>query len=428
MPQSFFGAKTSSLPRKTDGSRPVTPTNRDNAMTTMSNRETVKGPNSGRFDISALISPPDAVYDDFSSSAVARILPKMAPSADHKLPKASRQDVPPSPPISNQSDSPLELVKHNVSPTPSISVPVKDPILFPSQETPSRPVPLFGPHESADRDADRIIHDHIRATGASSEGERPTEEEYRMVLRFKSNVMQQFQANQRRWLNQEKALLAADRAASYHARPSLTYHARPVAKPRMAQPQLPKPQPIRSNLNRVQKPAKNKEPRVVKQQAPRPIRTSPGTTARSTIRAISTPEPRVRTVAPNREDKNFDSVPDYCPPLSSLGNKSLKVDWKGNALDLSKDPHAHLLHPEELNLAANLRLDCATYLTSKRRIFESRRECYLRAPPKPFRKTDAQQACNIDVNKASKLWTAYDSVGWLDDRWVPLEERFPKGG
>jgi hypothetical protein len=387
-----------------------------------------QGPKAARpFDISTLISPPDAVYDDFSSSAVARILPQVA--ADHKPPMRSQHDGPPSPPISNQSNSPLEQAKHNISPTPSLSIPVKDPILFPNRETPSRPVPLFGPQEStvAEQDTDRIIHEHIRATAQSNEGQRPTEEEYRMVLRFKSNVMQQFQANQIRWLNQEKALLAADRAASYHSRPSSMYHARPVAKPRLVQPQPARPQAIRSNVNRVQKPVKGKEPRVTKQQAPRPIRTSPGTTVRSTIRVISTPEPRVRTVAPNREDKNFNSVADYCPPLSSLGNKSLKVDWKGNALDLSKDPHAHLLHPEEINLAANLRLDCATYLTSKRRIFESRRECFLRTPPKPFRKTDAQQACNIDVNKASKLWTAYDSVGWFDDRWVPLGERFPTG-
>jgi len=32
---------------------------------------------------------------------------------------------------------------------------------------------------------------------------------------------------------------------------------------------------------------------------------------------------------------------------------------------------------------------------------------------KEFRKTDAQQACKIDVNKASKLWTAFDKVGWF---------------
>ena len=37
---------------------------------------------------------------------------------------------------------------------------------------------------------------------------------------------------------------------------------------------------------------------------------------------------------------------------------------------------------------------------------------------KEFRKTDAQQACKIDVNKASKLWQAFDKVGWLDQKWM----------
>jgi hypothetical protein len=75
-----------------------------------------------------------------------------------------------------------------------------------------------------------------------------------------------------------------------------------------------------------------------------------------------------------------------------------------------------LLHPDELILASNLRLDCATYLTSKRRIFLRRLECARIG--KEFRKTDAQQACKIDVNKASKLWQAYDRVGWLDIQWM----------
>jgi hypothetical protein len=67
-------------------------------------------------------------------------------------------------------------------------------------------------------------------------------------------------------------------------------------------------------------------------------------------------------------------------------------------------------------LAANLRLDAATYLTSKRRMFIARLNCLKIS--KEFRKTDAQQACKIDVNKASKLWTAFDKVGWLDKHWV----------
>ncbi|OIW30781.1 hypothetical protein CONLIGDRAFT_573169 [Coniochaeta ligniaria NRRL 30616] len=329
---------------------------------------------------------------------------------------SGEQDTPPSPPISNQSISPLDQAKHDISPTLSLSVPVKDPILFPNPETsssPSRPVPLFDPDEGV---TDRIIYEHMQAIGRASEDQqRPTKEDYRLVLRFMSNVFEQFQKDPAGWLNREKALRAAERSNRAHPQP--LYHARTPAKLQAVRPQPPKPQPIRSNINRVQKPEKGKEPRVAKQQAPRPIRTNLGT-VRGTIRVSSTPEPRVRTVAPNREDKDFDSIRDYSPPLASLGHKSLRVDWKGNPLDLSKDPNAHMLHPEELKLAANLRLDCATYLTSKRRIFESRRNCFMRTPPKPFRKTDAQQACKIDVNKASKLWTAYDSVGWLDERWV----------
>ncbi len=125
-----------------------------------------------------------------------------------------------------------------------------------------------------------------------------------------------------------------------------------------------------------------------------------------------------------REDKDFASFPDTCPPLSSLPSRpnSLKVEWKGAPLDLSAEPHKHLLHPDEVLLASNLRLDCATYLTSKRRIFLARQECFrgtwgAAKGKKEFRKTDAQQACKIDVNKASKLWMAFERVGWFEESW-----------
>jgi predicted DNA-binding ribbon-helix-helix protein len=90
----------------------------------------------------------------------------------------------------------------------------------------------------------------------------------------------------------------------------------------------------------------------------------------------------------------------------------LKADWKGQVLDLSADPDKHLLHEAEVNLAATLRLSCAVYLSSKRRIFMARVACLSRG--KDFRKTDAQQACKIDVNKASKLWQSFDKVGWFN--------------
>jgi SWIRM domain len=91
-----------------------------------------------------------------------------------------------------------------------------------------------------------------------------------------------------------------------------------------------------------------------------------------------------------------------------------EFNWTGKPLDLSEDPNIRLLHPEEISLAANLRMDCATYLTNKRRIFVACIECMKVG--KAFKKTNSQQACKIDVNKASKLWEAFDKVGWFEER------------
>lgn len=125
-------------------------------------------------------------------------------------------------------------------------------------------------------------------------------------------------------------------------------------------------------------------------------------------------------------DKDFNNIKDYSPPIGhSLDNpNALKIDWKGAPIDLTNDAHRHLLHPNEIKCASTLRLDCATFLTSKRRIFESRVNAL--SIKKEFRKTDAQQACKIDVNKASKLWDAFNKVGWLEPEWfrqfVPKKE------
>jgi hypothetical protein len=166
------------------------------------------------------------------------------------------------------------------------------------------------------------------------------------------------------------------------------------------------------NLNLPHGPS---DPATVPLSPPPPMAAAP---VRPSGRVSFIPQPSRRSVARNREDKDFNALPDYCPPHNSLPSRSnsLNVDWKGQPIDLSNDPHAHLLHPDEVTLAGNLRLDCVTYLTSKRRIFECRLQC-LRTG-KDFRKTDAQQACKVDVNKVSKLWTAFNKVGWLDATWV----------
>lgn len=354
-------------------------------------------------DISNLMSPPEpAPFDNFhqGQGPSTPVRGSISVNEQRSFPRA-----PLSPPV-----SPFTKPSNTIDPSPTIHVAIKDPILYPSSDSVSSPPqpPLFA-EEDNPIEARRVVDEHVAARPAALflEHAPPKREDYVLALYFKSEVMKKYLENPRGWLRRERELLLADRKASAKAR---------------LHPILPaKPQVIRVANSRISKPERivssTKSPHVKTAKPPRPIRVNPQPNKPSR-RVSATPEPRNRPVAPNREDKDYNSLPDYCPPLSSLPNKpnSLKVDWKGNALDLSKDPCAHLLHPDEILLAAGLRLDCATYLTSKRRIFVRRLECYRIG--KEFRKTDAQQACKIDVNKASKLWTAYDKVGWLNKEWM----------
>ncbi|KTW26155.1 hypothetical protein T552_03047 [Pneumocystis carinii B80] len=112
----------------------------------------------------------------------------------------------------------------------------------------------------------------------------------------------------------------------------------------------------------------------------------------------------------------YELLPDFCPPTSTLDKinhpRPLRAEWKGIPLDLSNDPHVDQLHPAEVYLASQLRLPAMVYLDNKRRIFaeyHARKEAGL-----GFRRTDAQRCARIDVNKASRLWQAFERVGWLD--------------
>ncbi|CAK7238674.1 MAG: hypothetical protein STHCBS139747_000092 [Sporothrix thermara] len=323
----------------------------------------------------------------------------------------------------------------------------QDPILFPESTPAVNSLPLFADNETATNSNQVAVQQqpslfqHLPPTyGADAQ----------LVVRIKSQVMQNYIANPRGWLVQQKEQLRADNRAAAERRKRLQLSV-PVSRPAFSQPmpsrnltpRTPKVQsatpltqtpsshhsqstlshPVHDSTKRVAKRA-NRTPGVLRTSLPARIapqvsgalRHTPGNSqniqSSSRIAGVS-PEPRTRNSPPNREDKDFGSLPDYCPSLSTLPERTnlLKVEWKGTPLDLSHDPFKHLLHTDELGLAAGLRLDCATYLTSKRRIFIRRLECARL--PKEFRKTDAQQACNIDVNKASKLWTAYDKVGWL---------------
>lgn len=113
----------------------------------------------------------------------------------------------------------------------------------------------------------------------------------------------------------------------------------------------------------------------------------------------------------------YELLPDYSPDMSVLDKRShprpLRSEWKGPPLDLSNDENRHLLHPAELQLAATLRLPCLVYLDNKRRIFAEWHN--RRTQGLSFRKTDAQRASRVDVNKASRLWKAFHDEGFFDD-------------
>lgn len=238
--------------------------------------------------------------------------------------------------------------------------------------------------------------------------EKPKKEEYAI---FVSAVYELYNQDPKAWWKQESRYLAG--IGSHYSGNNRVQKSTPSApKPRAI---APAPRPSSGSGLAAPKP----RPRT--QRTPR---ATPKVLALDAYDAslISPPNFKLsaKPKAPvSREDVDFDSIPDYCPPLSTLppGNtKCLKTEWKGQALNLDNDPHRHLLHPAEVQLAATLRLSCASYLTSKRRIFQEK--VTRTQNGMEFRKTDSQKACKIDVNKASKLWASFDKVGWFDIKYI----------
>ncbi|PHH71616.1 hypothetical protein CDD82_6422 [Ophiocordyceps australis] len=379
---------------------------------------------SKKLDINSLMSPPDLVLDSFNHLSPASKTPfsKAAHPPGHQQPLMSPPVSPLTKPIVASADS-CRL-------TPAIAPHhSKDPVLYPSEDHSSLVVmqaPLFVPAELEQR---RIVEQHVRARSQHHDMfalvAPPRREDYELILSFKIKVLELFRANPSAWLRKERALLQADRRAGA-GRWRVSGPSRTLASKASTKRSGDRVHKVSTSTTTTTTTAGHHKP-LHANASSRQTRKISGASSVSmpaarggaaTGRVSVTPEPSRRGQAPNREDKNFDALPDYCPPLDSLPDRPncLKTEWRGNPIDLGNDPHLHLLHRDEVPLAANLRLDCATYLTSKRRIFERRLQC-LRTG-KEFRKTDAQQACKIDVNKASKLWTAFEKVGWLNAHWV----------
>lgn len=335
--------------------------------------------------------------------------------------------------------SPMVLDDHKLRQHDQQAATVRDPPLYsPSNYSPrSSQEPLFrnqapGVNKMA---IESLVHDHMASetwlfkTAAPNIVRPPSVEEYRMTAEMaymmKPAIMSVYSNDPKGLLEDNKRQIQHDRRARLAHSTSSRKASRPNLLPAIQVQRSTETKSTttpRSGAGRTSLPSQRS---LASAQRPLNSRTNPKNDRVS--KKGGSPHPERRQAAVQREDKNFGAIVDYCPPLLSIPSRpnclTERTEWKGSPIDLSEDPNRHLLHKEELQLASCLRLDCATYLTSKRRIFLRRVECYEIS--KAFRKTDAQQACNIDINKASRLHTAYESIGWLDEKWIMkfVEER-----
>ena len=257
--------------------------------------------------------------------------------------------------------------------------------------------------------AEAIVSRHIATHKFKNTVASPSREEYLLALSCVSTVGRSYNANPGAYLKRAREETEEHywKAKRICGKPGVkpASHVAIAPAPLHKQPKrIIKATPTSTPVQRIKR-----TPKVTPKASPTSkLLSYPG------IGRSQTPETRAPG-AKRPEDVDYNTLPDYAPPTSTLppGNpKSLKADWPStNVLNLASDPDRHMLHEAELNLAGTLRLSCATYLCSKRRIFAAR--LHALKIGKEFRKTDAQQACKIDVNKASKLWTAYDKVGWF---------------
>lgn len=370
---------------------------------------------SNRLHISSLLSPPEMKRTESFDPAMAparwsdsfgRLSFDEAPKSTG-TPPSKRDDAYASPPISPEH---LLLSKKNMA-HPEDDQGSLDPPLFASADAPVAEMPLF-PRDSVEPAARDTITAHMTSHEYAKLQEKPSRADYELAISFQSNVFKTAAKDPARWWKQERAF------DQYYGRPT------GVQKKKQQQQQqqsalkklAPAPSmPVRKNKVAIprtpQSAPAQRTPRAATKAKRSPLSQTRDSFDSSPMSESSSKPARQATT---RDDTDYASLCDYAPPLSTLpnNNKCLKAEWKGSVLDLSNDPDRHRLHEAELVLASTLRLTCATYLCSKRRLFIGRVEALRKG--KEFRKTDAQQACKIDVNKASKLWSSYEKVGWFN--------------
>ncbi|CAN8099954.1 unnamed protein product [Discula destructiva] len=441
---------------------PLTP-QRDNLQ---SSTETVRPKKDAMSVASLLMSPPDQTpYECFSQGSA------QVPTQMVKFHGKTAQQAP-SPPASPWTPS----TSKQVSTTQKPGNDAVDPILFPDA-APAGPVrPLFP--EPLVRDGAIAEHISARCAQPLPFGIRtPSGPEYAhfadyINIQWNSVYMELKTDEERRaYVRKERAQLKADGEArkQYLAslekgpgkRPSTSFRQAPrkkskpllAAKPVAAAAARPSSSTGRPVSHVV---ASATGPRnVVKVTNPVTSRAGRTSRAASTFDSSASEPMPVRTVKkltkpktgkPQFSDRSFDRIPDYCPPISTLDGPDGRTmtyaptpaDQKPRPFNEEDKKLLHLLHPQEQELAYREALGVANYLTAKRRIFVDRLLFYHYEKEqqakldqqgkkgtfvKNFLKTHAQDAGKMDVNKASRMHTAFDSVGWLDRKWC---ERFAK--
>lgn len=122
------------------------------------------------------------------------------------------------------------------------------------------------------------------------------------------------------------------------------------------------------------------------------------------------------------DEEAFRDYPDWCPQLCIFDNKeNWHVDWTSNSGPLALEglEYFDLLHPGEAHVASTMRLSPEQFLRSKRALILAAKQFHN--DKVPFRKSDAQKLCRIDVNKTSTLWHYFGKLGWLGPDWQDTE-------
>jgi len=307
--------------------------------------------------------------------------------------------------------SPLQEIQSGAKP----SVCMPDPILFPDGSSSVSNVPLFkGPVSSLEE----LVAKHIARqlvpskTGdpRHSQTHMPSKQDYMLAIHCVPGVCQVYNENPALYLKRELDAARRDYPRVKRLKLRSQQHLSPTVPTALHQA-LSISSGRRTKDGAIQRPGTTSTKRLAVSHAYAVIHKPPTTSRMGTPQSARSDTPDAKGVHKRVEDIDFDILVDYSPNLSEvLGEKAiLRAEWPGNAVNLSHDPCRHLLDEAEVPLASTLRLSCATYLCSKRRIFAGRLNAYR--AKREFRKTDAQQACKIDVNKASKLWMAYDKAG-----------------